>query len=347
MQPNTSATPSRVARRERRVLHRAIVALRGNASLRPRFLARAGRIGVNAPTSVIIPTIASPERADALRRAIASVLKQVGAKAQPVVVVNGARFDAQLVRELRDDPRVTVLQFEEGNVSRARFEGARHAKTETFCFLDDDDELTPRSVRERLDAFGPDVDVVVCNGVFHLHGVERIAVPRAVGDRINADPLGTLMAFNWFCSPSAMFRASTVPASLFDFRRRFFECTWMALKLLEAHKRFAYVDVCGFRIHQSTSDSAHSSKEYARALPEFMRELRALRGFGVEYTRAVADRKIRALNQLSRLEMGWGNYGRAWATHLRCLTARGGLRYLPYTRHLLVPTGIAWPTQIA
>src|ERR1700761_782296 len=104
MQPKTSATPSRAARRERRVLHRAIVAMRGSASLRPRLKGRTDRGAGNASTSVIIPTIASEARADSLRRAIASVLKQEDAKAHPVVVVNGSRFSSALVRELRGEP---------------------------------------------------------------------------------------------------------------------------------------------------------------------------------------------------------------------------------------------------
>jgi glycosyltransferase involved in cell wall biosynthesis len=292
---------------------------------------------MSSEISIVIPTIAVTERRDGLYRAIGSIVEQQGVDALPVVVVNGSRFDPALVAELAADPRIHLLQIAEGNVSRARHAGLLASTRPFFGFLDDDDELLPGGLAARHARFADDVDVVVSNGYFLTRQDEQTEiVPRDIMARIEADPLGAFMDCNWFSAASGLFRAASIPASLFDFDLRFYECTFIALRLMDQRARIRFCETFGFRMHQSTPDSATKTKAYVRAQPDFVRRMRTFRRFGTAYDRHCVRKLANSLNLVSRLEREWGHYHRAWFAHLQCL-ASGGLRFLPYTRHLLMP----------
>ncbi len=287
--------------------------------------------------SIIIPTTALKAREHEIARAIASVLDQSGVDVQPILVVNGARFDPALVASLKADDRVVVVQIDEGNVSRARHAGVRRCDRPFFGFLDDDDEMLPGAVAARLKCFDDAVDVVVSNGWYRsAQGDETVIVPDDIMRRIEHDPLDALLDFNWFSAACGLFRAATMPPALFDIDLKFYECTWIALSLIDQRKTIRRCEIDGFRMHQGTPASASKTKDYCRANPEFIRRMRRFERFGDAFDRTCRRRLPIALNLLSQLEMEWGHYGRAWVAHLRCL-ASGGLGYLPYTRRLLRP----------
>jgi glycosyltransferase involved in cell wall biosynthesis len=90
--------------------------------------------------SVVIPTF---NRANAVERALHSVLSQEGVDAQVIVVDDGSTDDT--IERLRGihDPRLSVVPAPHRGVSAARNEGARRAKGRLLVFLDSDDEAQP------------------------------------------------------------------------------------------------------------------------------------------------------------------------------------------------------------
>jgi hypothetical protein len=189
--------------------------------------------------SIVIPTSAASGRRAMLDRAIASVDAQ-DCPTEIVVVPNGAAVDAQTLRDLEADRRVTrVLRLDEANVSVARYAGLGVATGEYFGFLDDDDELLPGALSTRLALFGPDRDVVATNGyVVEAGRDEAILVPLNLAPNAALDL--SFLEFNWFQSLASLFRTSTVPRNLFDMRLRYFEWSHLFFRLLEAGVRIHY-----------------------------------------------------------------------------------------------------------
>ena len=139
--------------------------------------------------SVIIPTMCQANRADLLHRAIESIVSQSGVALDVVIVVNGDKFDDDLVANLEDDPRLRVLRRDEGNVSAARYTGLQKAVGDYFCFLDDDDEFLPNALKQRVALFSThtDADVIVTNGF------EFVSCDRALVKPQGCSTLMTLM----------------------------------------------------------------------------------------------------------------------------------------------------------
>src|SRR5262245_51696166 len=131
-----------------------------------------------AAVSVIIPTLARPERVPGLMRAIDNVTSQAGGLGLPIVVVNGP-FAAPALRESlarRQDLRLITLA--EPGLPRALRAGRAAVETAYFCVLDDDDELLPEALAIRLGAFeaDPRADVVVTNGYLDGFGRREINI---------------------------------------------------------------------------------------------------------------------------------------------------------------------------
>ena len=82
--------------------------------------------------SVIIATTCEAKRRESLRRAIDSVFTQEGVDVELIIVVNGDRFDAQMLKELKSNPNLKVHYLPEANVSAARKFGKSVASKEFF-----------------------------------------------------------------------------------------------------------------------------------------------------------------------------------------------------------------------
>src|SRR5262245_55327336 len=91
--------------------------------------------------TVIIPTTCEKQREAQLLAAIESIKAQSGIAAKILLVVNGSRFDAPLLAQLRERDDVCVEYREVGSLPLALEYGCTRVDTEFFCFLDDDDEL--------------------------------------------------------------------------------------------------------------------------------------------------------------------------------------------------------------
>ena len=286
--------------------------------------------------SVIVPTMCQASRAMLLHRAIESICTQCEVSLEVLIVVNGTRYDQQLISLLEQDMRLRVIRLEEANVSAARYKGVQQATGDFFCFLDDDDEFLPGALSQRVNIFHQraDVDVVVTNGFEHRAGLDSPLVTPGSASEIAENPGESFLRNNWFASPAALFRAKSIDCELFNFSYKYFEWTYLFFLLLAKGKRFFYDDAFSYRKYEDNPLSSSKSMEYSMAYPDFLLSLAEL-PLAPNITSTIREKYLTALNSRSILEMQQGSWGRAWRSHMKCLLS-GGWRYLPYTRKLVI-----------
>lgn len=286
--------------------------------------------------SVIVPTTCQASRAMLLHRAVESICTHSEVSLEVLIVVNGTRYDQQLITVLEQDARLRVIRLEQANVSAARYEGLRQATGDFFCFLDDDDEFLPHALSHRLNIFRQydSVDVVVTNGFEHRAGSDIPLVTPGSAIEISENPGKSFLRSNWFASPAALFRAKSIDPELFNFSYKYFEWTYLFFSLLSKGKRFCYDEAFSYRKYEDNPLSVSKSMEYSMAYPDFLLSLAELR-LEPDINRAIHEKYLTALNSRSVLEMQQGSWGRAWRSHIKCLLS-GGWRYLPYTRKLVI-----------
>lgn len=133
--------------------------------------------------SVIIPTY---NRADLLCRAVDSVVRSSGSRAEVIVVDDGST-DAtrQVLAELQAaDRRVRGVVQEQSGAAAARNRGAEQATGDVLLFLDSDDELLPQAIDRLTAAFSRDCVGAVCSAAEFVNGegeVKSISRPRDLG----------------------------------------------------------------------------------------------------------------------------------------------------------------------
>lgn len=150
--------------------------------------------------TVIIPTSCESSRANFLNRSIKSTEIQQGVQLEILLVCNGNKQDEDLMNALKSTYSLKIVRLEEGNVSKARYEGLRNSNGEYFCFLDDDDEFLEGSLSRRLEIFqsNPKYDVVVTNGLLHTSDGDEQLVSETIASKINSNPSLTFLEQNWF-----------------------------------------------------------------------------------------------------------------------------------------------------
>jgi glycosyltransferase involved in cell wall biosynthesis len=285
--------------------------------------------------SIIIPTACEKRREEVLYRAIGSIRTQAGIRTEIIVVVNGQRFDAALLDALRADSGLRVCYVSAGNVSGAQRFGREQVRGEYFGFLDDDDEYLPGALRTRADILtaNPTVDVVVSDGWIIRKGERRLLIkdPAAVRE----SPFLATLDGNWLGSLSAMFRASTIHIDFFDGKTRQFEWTWLTYQLIAAGMEIQVIDTPGFVIHDSpVSASKERSVERSAIHMELLEKIMGMAPPGLAWR---VREKIRdSYHEQSVTCLEQGEYARAWLCHMRSLAQPGGLKYMPYTRHLVL-----------
>jgi glycosyltransferase involved in cell wall biosynthesis len=285
--------------------------------------------------SVIIPTMAQAKRAPLLQRAIDSILDQKGVRFEVLIVINGQKYDPELVRKLDNDSRLCVIHLKEANVSAARYEGVCKATGQFFCFLDDDDELLPEALNNRVGIFhqNEQIDVAVTNGYIHINGIDVPAVSQNMAMRIKQDVGASFFEKNWFVSTAPTFRAASVDSEIFNFNLKYFEWTHLFISLLSQKKRFFYSEAHSYRKNEDNPLSVSKSIDYLASYPHFLLDLKKL-PLAKELRRLIHGKYMAALHTQSDMERAQGNFRNAWALHLRCLL-NGGWAFFPYTRHLL------------
>jgi len=103
---------------------------------------------MNEYVSVIIPTY---NRADKLKRAIESVLKQTHERFEIIIVDDHSRDETKSVVKNFIDERIYYIRNEENlGGSESRNVGIRNARYDYIAFLDDDDEWLPEKLEKQL-----------------------------------------------------------------------------------------------------------------------------------------------------------------------------------------------------
>ena len=115
--------------------------------------------------TLVTVAVAVYDIAPYLERCFESVLGQTHEKIQFIIVDDGSTDEStRMCRECAVlDPRVLLVEQENGGVSRARNAALEHASGEYICFIDGDDYLEPDYVERLLAAaLRDEADVVVC-----------------------------------------------------------------------------------------------------------------------------------------------------------------------------------------
>ena len=282
---------------------------------------------------VIVPTGAFAERAPLIRRALVSVLSQEGVNAVPVVVVNGAKRCPELVKELRGDPRVRLVEVSRAGIPGALRAGRDAVECEWFSALDDDDFYLPDALATRVEALRarPDCDAVVTNGYVRGHGVDRLHVPQM--QRVARDPLKALTEGNWLLPGAWMCRSESVGSWLFRHMPRMLECTYLAMQLA-LHCRPCFVDRPTVVWNTDTPRSESKSREYLLGYVAALEQMLEL-PLPPETRRWLQVSRTSAQHDRADLHLRENALSEAWPWHIRCLSSPGGWRHAPFTLRLL------------
>jgi glycosyltransferase involved in cell wall biosynthesis len=285
--------------------------------------------------TVIIPTSCESSRADFLNRSIKSIETQQGVQVEILLVCNGNKQDEDLINALNAIHTLKIVRLEEGNVSKARYEGLRNSNGEYFCFLDDDDEFLEGSLSRRLEIFqsNPAYDVVVTNGLLHTAEGDEQLVSNTIVSKINSNPSMTFLEQNWFASPASMYKKSTVGLDVFNFQFKYFEWTYLFFSLISLKCSFIFDKTLTYRKYEDHPLSVSKTIEYYLAYPDFLQTLKQL-DLNKDVIASIHTKYIAALNSKSNILRQQRKYLEAWKAHLLCL-ANGGFKYISYTRHLL------------
>lgn len=285
--------------------------------------------------SVVIPTTCESSRAKFLDRSISSIEIQEGVQIETLLVCNGPRQDERLISALKSKYNLTVIRLEEGNVSKARYEGLLNSSGDYFCFLDDDDEFLHGGILHRQEILhsNPEYDVVVTNGILHSSNDDTPLVSPISASKINSDPSLTFLEQNWFASPASMFRSSRIPRDIFNFQFKYFEWTYLFFALISSNRTFFFDNALTYRKYEDHPLSVSKTIEYSLAYPDFLLTLQRLE-LPEKVKASIHKKYVTALNSKSNIHREQRELRSAWKAHLLCI-ANGGFKYLPYTRHLV------------
>lgn len=287
---------------------------------------------INYPITVIIPTLALPERRDKLLRSIECILSQNGVNALPLIVINGQRYDLELFRILEKRDDIKLIYTGEGHVAKAQTFGVENVRTPYYAFLDDDDVFTKDALAYRLELMeqNPFPDLVVTNIYIDRQGKKYTAIKNM--NSLSDNPKHSIFEKAWLWSGNNLFRTATISVDYFKKRGRYMEWTELAIRLA-GEKRIVFSNK-PTAIYYDTPDSAVYQIQYWEAQANLMASMK--NHSYPRKTRFIINKKrTAALNYLSRHASFEGKMGKAWRYHMKCLTSSGGLRYLSYTRKLI------------
>jgi glycosyltransferase involved in cell wall biosynthesis len=283
--------------------------------------------------TVIIPTTCSDERDDGLRRAVRSLATQDIGCPSILIVANGPRVNSAILQEIASHPQVNVVRLAEGSLPRALAFGRSRVATPYFGFLDDDDEYLPNALRIRLQALEGDSAAATCatNGYDFIDGRDHMR--EDISSEAQHDPLRGLLRANWLASCGGLFRSDFVQESFFDNSTKYFEWTLLAYKLATS-RRVVLLTTPTYRLHESP-DSLSQSEAYRLSEPRLIETLLAF-DLPEDVRQELEKRVSKAQHAISDYYLHRGELRNAWIAHLRSLRQPGGLRYLTYTRKLLL-----------
>jgi hypothetical protein len=288
--------------------------------------------------STIIATMAAPERAALVQRAVLSVRRASTLPVVLIVVINGDRGDPALIAWLRAQHDVQLDILAEPSLPKALLRGRELVETPYFSTLDDDDEYLANALDLRLETICESgADVVVTNGFRDCSGMMERSYDTL--GKVPANPLEELFRTAWLHNGNALYRSDSVGREFFADHHAYAEWTWLAYRLALRGKRIAVLETPTF-VYYDTPGSLSKSVAcreaymllYRRMLdadppPAVVRHIRRRIQSGWH------DLSCYALDQGQRLE--------ALRCHLYSLAA-GGLRYFSFSRRLLP----GWPKRV-
>lgn len=292
---------------------------------------------VPAEISVIIATMAAPERAQSLQRAIASVRAASTRPVQVIVVVNGARSEAGLLEWLGQQADVLLELAPEPSLPKAILRGRELVQTPYFATLDDDDEFLPGALDCRMQRMqqADQPALVVTNGIRRTAEGDRLTYSSMAN--IEQRPLPALFDFTWLQSCNGLYRSEAVGPDWFANYHAYAEWTWLAFSLAQAGKCIGVVDAPTYVNNDTPGSLSKSASYFAAYFALFQRMLAVRPPPNIE--KLVRRRLGACLHEDSVRALAAGRRADAWLAHLRSLGQPGGLRFLSYTRRLLP----GWP----
>ena len=284
-----------------------------------------------AKHTIVIPTLAN--RPKELDRAIKSLLTQHGNDTIPLVVVNGNRYDPDLIQHLRKRKDIRFCQIAEPGIPGALLEGRKQVDTPYFGFLDDDDEYLPDAllIKHRPFETRPDLDVVVGNG-WRCSAREMCLILQNT-QAIETNPAAALMTENWLPSCGALFKTNSIGTEYFDCDFEYLEWTYIALNL-SLTREISFVQEPTFIVHD-TPNSVSKNDAYIEAHPKILRRMLELE-MPPSIRKALQRKLSSTYHNLSEHYRRRGMMKCAWRCHLRSIMGvHGLLRHGLFTRKLL------------
>lgn len=284
--------------------------------------------------TVIIPTLADSKRAASLKRAIASIFDQKEVAVHILVVVNGQRFDNDLVKELESRSELQVMKVALASLSNAIHQGRMAVTTPFFSFLDDDDEYLPKSILRRINKLHENpLCIMVASGGFRDSGSQRTASAYNLS-RAMIDPFHELSVNNWMTSCGAIYRSSLVGPDIFKDIPAHLEWTYLAYKLLMLGPFCMESEPC-YIIHD-TPGSLSKSTAYSLAPAKVMREVLKI-NLSPAARQSVLKRLASLEHDLASYFLSNGFRLKAFKHHMKSLMLPGGYKYISFSRHLFKP----------
>lgn len=284
--------------------------------------------------TVIIPTLCNSVRAEALLRAIHSVGEASSAPVGLLICINGRHVDESLADRVAKQPGVRCLRLIEGSLPMAISAGRRSIQTEYFAFLDDDDELLPGSIDRSLAVFSMDetVDVVASNGYRQTSVGQSVVLTDC--KQLEVDLLSGLFVANWLASCGGLYRTASVAAEYFDTLPKLAEWTWLAFTLAMSGKHIRILDEPGYIIHD-TPNSLSKDPKYGGGFIKLYERMLEMQP-PPHICQIIRERISSTHHDLSVEMLERSRLREAIRMHLLSLRTLRGLRYLTFTRHLLI-----------
>lgn len=283
--------------------------------------------------TVIIATLGVRERACSLRAAISSVLEQAGVKTTVIVVLNGAKRDPDVERELRDNVRVALVVRDVRGLPQALAVGRAMVLTPYFATLDDDDLYLPGALELRVRALEeyPECAAAITNGYLRAGECDTLHVN--VGHRIHDDPVRAMLDRNWCLPGSWLCRTSMVDVGVFEEMPSYLECTYLALRIASAHP-VTWIDTPTVVYNVGSPQAESLSRAYVLGQVSALRRIVAL-DLPSDVRAAFRARIACAYHAAADHERKAGALLEACRWHAASMLQRSGWRYAAFTRHLV------------
>lgn len=204
--------------------------------------------------SVIIPLY---NKEPIIERSLRSVLSQDYDEFEVIVVNDGSTdCSAEIVRSI-NDPRIRLIEQENGGPSKARNTGIKKARGEWILFLDADDELLPGALKffaQKVSAV-PEADMFLGEVIIESSSKERLSKMYKEG-YVNNIFRSHILGKLYQCSGSTLYRKSICDENMFDERIRRYEDLE---RLFRLYRRYTLY-LCPYPVAKINVDFASASQ---------------------------------------------------------------------------------------